>query len=457
MKPEHEANNVQEEALDQPLDALGQTPLLNSLYTQLSFFFPLTEACDGNRNRIVQILTNGLERLSASFPWTAGHVVNKDGIYKIKTFKSIPQLFVKDLTIEHDSAVPTMEGLRQAKFPFRMLDEGIIAPCKTFAIGDEAAADLPVFLVQVNFIDGGLILTFNAQHGCMDMSGQGQVIYLLSKACRNEGFSAMELSSGNLDRQDLVPLIENYTPGPELEYQLVKQTSEGQLTPPQPPASWAYFDFDATSLSRLKAHATSALPSGYVSTDDTLTAFVWQNVTRARLPRLESIKDHPSTIARAVDVRRHLDLPETYTGLMQNMTYVTYPIQQLTEEPLGHVASQFRRALNADLAYNTRSLVTYLDQADDKESVGITATLELSKDIMLSSWAKEKSYELDFGLGLGRPECVRRPQFPGVESLMYLMPKTLNGDIAVAVCLRDEDMERLKADQEFSKYGMFVG
>jgi trichothecene 3-O-acetyltransferase len=57
-------------------------------------------------------------------------------------------------------------------------------------------------------------------------------------------------------------------------------------------------------------------------------------------------------------------------------------------------------------------------------------------------------------LGLGKPEAVRRPQFEPVESLM---PRTLDGEIAVAICLRDKDMERLRAGEEFAKYGMYIG
>lgn len=76
---------------------------------------------------------------------------------------------------------------------------------------------------------------------------------------------------------------------------------------------------------------------------------------------------------------------------------------------------------------------------------------------MLSSWARENFYELDFDLGLGKPESVRRPKFFPVESLIYILPKRLDGELVVAVCLRDEDMERLRVDEEFAKYGKYIG
>ena len=78
-------------------------------------------------------------------------------------------------------------------------------------------------------------------------------------------------------------------------------------------------------------------------------------------------------------------------------------------------------------------------------------------DIRLSSWAKENCYDLDFGFG--KPEAVRRPRFVvgAREGLVYFLPKTLEGEIAVGVCLRDDDLERLKGDEEFAKFGTYVG
>lgn len=37
------------------------------------------------------------------------------------------------------------------------------------------------------------------------------------------------------------------------------------------------------------------------------------------------------------------------------------------------------------------------------------------------------------------------------------MPKALGGEIVAAICLRDEEMERLRVDEEFAKYGTYIG
>lgn len=155
------------EDLDDYLEVFGQQPGLN-IYTQICFCFSVADA--SSHSTIIDTLTTGLERLSASFPWVAGQVVNESsreggtGIFKIRPLEKIPLLVVKDR--RHDSSIPTMDALRHANFPFRMLDETTIAPRKTLpgSSGDDLA---PVFLLQANFITGGLLLTFNGQHQTM--------------------------------------------------------------------------------------------------------------------------------------------------------------------------------------------------------------------------------------------------------------------------------------------------
>ncbi|KAF2725166.1 hypothetical protein K431DRAFT_281132 [Polychaeton citri CBS 116435] len=444
------------------LDILGQQPLLR-IYTQISLCYSVQDGLA--HSRVVDTLTNGLERLSSSFPWVAGQVHGENisngntGIFKIKPLERVAGLIVKDYRNDH--SVPSYESLKQSGFPMSMLDENLIAPRNTLPKPEEFNMDSPVFLVQANFIEGGLILTFNGQHQAMDMTGQGQVISLLSKACNNVAFTASELETGNLARRNLVPhLDESYVPGAELLPQLVKPPKDGEPAPAPPPKStWTSYLFSPSSLSALKAKATETLPaaSSFISTDDALSAFIWQAIARARLPRIGS--GATSTFARAVDARRYLSVPSTYTGLLQNMAYSTIKAEDLSKDPLGTVASKLRAAVDpktSDVAYRTRALATHMYRSSDKTSINFTATIDTSTDIMLSSWAKLDCYDLDFGLGLGKPECVRRPQMVAYPGLLYLLPKARNGEIGLAICLSDGDLARLREDTEFAEYGKEV-
>ncbi|KAG9218015.1 hypothetical protein CCMSSC00406_0008792 [Pleurotus cornucopiae] len=476
---------------DQPqslvLDVFGQSPSLQ-IYTQLCFCFALPDhdrEPSDTEAVVVRTLSEALQRLTTSFPWLAGQVVNENsgpgdtGVFIIKPSNKPPGLVVRDLRMNSSAdpkdtrdssgaSVPTMASLRRAHFPFTLLDETLIAPRNTIpgTYGESDISVSSVFLVQATFIEGGLILTFVAQHATMDMIGQGHIIRLFDKACRKQDFTDEELAAGNIARQNIVPLLDDSCePGAEVAHQIVaaKPTpdtvSDTPPAPPSPPpSSWAYFTFSPTELAALKFLAMKTLPSSssFVSTDDALTAFVWQSIARARLPRLSPTTT--LTLGRAIDPRAYLDIPSTYPGVVQNMTYHRYTAQQLAGAPLGHVAAHLRSALDSsNFRFQTQAFATLLDRTKDKNSVSVSATLDLSTDIMLSSWAKVDCCGLDFGLGLGTAEAVRRPRFVPVESLGYLMPKGRDGGIAVGVCLREGDMERLKGGKEFRKHAVYVG
>lgn len=451
------------------LDVLGNQPSLHKLYTQISSVYSVSNA--DVHDRIVGTLRNGLDRLAKSFPWLAGYVVNEgssDGV--TGTFRIIPTdqipLVVKDL--RGDTTLPTLDSLRQANYPFNMLDEKLIAPCMTINIPGMpiglVADHGPVFAVQVTFITGGLVLTIVGQHNTMDMMGQNSVINWLSKACHEEPISSEDLAIGNMDKSKSIELLDDsWQPGVDIEHQMVKTPAGGygDSAPGHPPKlTWGYSTFSKASLAALKSLATETKLSttSFVSSDDTVCAFVWKCLSRARALRLEP--GTKSTFARAIDVRSRLGLPGSYPGAVTNMTYNESSLHTVDQQPLGETASQLRNQLDpkvTDLAYNTRALATFLSRCEEKNKILITGSVDPSSGIMLSSWAGINLYDLDFNLGLGKPEAVRRPGFMPVESLMYIMPKSPQGEVAIGMCLRDEDWQRLNADTEWNKYATYIG
>lgn len=448
------------------LDIYAQRSRINRIYTQMTLCFSIADHNNiESYSEATEILTKGLARLSASFTWIAGKIVNKQGTWMIEP--SNVSLVIKDF--REDSKL-AWEALQRANFPFSMLHERQIAPrntmtiCKYFEVPNP---DLPVFRVQANLVIGGLLLTLVGQHGSMDMTGQGQVMHLFAKACRDEPFTKSELSVGNTNRKHVVKLLDENTAGPGLDEQIMRGTSaiSGELpktiAPHAPRCIWAYFDFSAASLIALKSRAveTKSSNSKFVSTDDVLTALVWLAITRSRLARLDNISSLNSSLIRTVDARRYLSLPSAYPGMITSSTRHTSAVDALTKQSLGDISVQLRSALDpASIEHTMRSSATSLAkpgwQAPKRSGV---ATSVPQLDVKLSSWAKENCYDLDFGFG--KPTAVRRPQFVegSREGLVYFLPKTLEGDIAVGVCLTEDDLGRLREDNDFAKYADYIG
>ena len=456
------------------IDVIGQQPSVN-VYTQLSLIF---KTADGEspyhvQQKITPILESGFTRLKTKFPWIAGEVVNlglgkgSSGIFSITTdFKDMTSSFYADLS--RTPSLDSFDVMKRAGFP-GLPDESILSPKMTFpgspgsTIHDSIQT---VFGFQATYIDGGLILTFIGHHQAMDFMGQAHLMRLFSKACRKEAFTTQELSVGNVDRLSWIPSLGPNVPLSHLDAALSRQkvrkvSNEYPGPLPTFKCIWTIFTFSAASLRSLRQAATLNVtdPPGYVSTDDVLTVFLWQSITRICQVRLDHGTD--VSLCRAVDVRRYFDgIHLQYPGMMQNCVYHTHIIENLLHLSPGGVASELRRAINpetSDIKYKTRALATYLERYTDKRGVSFAGSLDLTKDVMISSWAKSDVYDLDFGLGLGKPEAVRRPKFPAYESLVYLLPKRQDGEIAVWMCLREEDLLKLRDDEEFMNYAQYVG
>ncbi|KAI5803058.1 transferase family-domain-containing protein [Geopyxis carbonaria] len=440
------------------LDIFGQLPFMQ-ICTQITLLFPLppTSTCC-TRRQLVSTLNTGLSRLASSFPWVASSVLHTGGgpgdtgVFSLSRPGPAPSVVVKTLADTGAAAaagVHDMATLRAQNFPMRLLPESALSPRPTLPRGPPPpGAAPPVLTLQATF---------------------GQLMHLLSKACRGDPFTPDELAAGNLDRRGLIPLLENYddnaAPGASLARMLIPPAVQGMfLFPEMPAATWANFTFPAAALAALKARAaatTAGVP--YVSSDDAVTALLWQAITRARLPRLATAPAAAaaSTLMRAVNVRRHLNVPPLYPGLLHHVIYHTLPLSQLATEPVGAVASRLRAALEPEmaetLAHDARALATFLSRTKDKGQVSFVAQMVPGVDVCVSSWAKLDAYKLDFGMGLGTPEAVRRPRFEPAEGLVYLLPRKEDGGMAVAVCLRDTDLEGLRKDVELAEFATYDG
>ncbi|MCJ1473511.1 hypothetical protein MMC13_002162 [Lambiella insularis] len=437
------------------------------LYTPLCLCFPLQDA--SAQPKIIKTLTEGLERLSASFPWLAGQVVDQtsaDGLPGLPGIvplgKSCP-LIVKDLT--HDAAVPSMNALKKASFPSSMLDGTVLSPLNGPPTS-HSENPAPVFFLQANFIDGGLLLICAGEHNVMDGQGLGQILRLFRKACNKEPFTEEELLQGNRARDSIIPLLDRntYKPGPELDYLIMKPNATSTPSPDSipPKCIWAYFNFSSSSLLGLKSIASSSSSISedptvpYTTTNDALSAFIWQSTSRVRSASLAP--QTTSTFARAVDVRSSLSISSFYPFNMSHHTYNTLSLASVAAASLRTLASSLRLALDpSKLSYAIRSLATHLTFSSDKSSIGYGANMDFSTDIFFSSWARLPCYSFDFNLGLGFPECVRRPRYDPIEGLMYLMPMDRSGGVDALICLREEQVEGLKKDREFREDAEWIG
>lgn len=452
---------------DDCLNILEQRPGWSLFSTNIAWCFGCPETAD--ITAIATKLQPALEDLASAFPWIAGRVVNEGsdpltnntGVFKIIQKDCAPQIIVQDH--RQTPSVPSIQTLRQAGFATKLLDETLFAPRRNFSLDRGVMGH--VLLVQLNMIPDGLILVFSGNHSAMDMPGLMQIARWFDKACRNEAFTREELEVGNMARRSLIPLLDStYQPGDEISLQMtpVKSTQWTENRENSPverlQIRWETFSFQSTAIRDLKTRATETRTSDFVSTDDAVTAFLWQSLARARLQRLGA--DKVSTLARACNARRFLSIPPTYPGLVQNTIYSKLTLRELVELPLGAVASILRDAVASEspsVEFYTRAVATVLSRSADKGCLKVAAWLDRSSDVLLSSFTATKAYEQDFGLGLGCTEAVRLTNLVNQEGVMFFLPAEPSGNFTFVVGLRHEDLVRLKEDKLFARYGRHVG
>eukprot|EP00744_Colponema_vietnamica_P001841 GILI01003002.1.p1 GENE.GILI01003002.1~~GILI01003002.1.p1 ORF type:complete len:356 (+),score=59.42 GILI01003002.1:97-1164(+) len=355
----------------------------------------------------------------------------------------------------------------------------------------------------------------------MDGGGLAFVLTLLDQACRGEALSEEDIATCNMNRIGIVePLsgvathvageeLRNMTPGkgpvellsdpkspaaPPQEEEAATATSTNNTiasnSTNNSPANWGVFRVTAERLKQLKDTASAALPEGapFISTNDAVTALLWQRIMCVRTSAGILAKVTATTFSRAIDMRNLMGLQPTYPGNMTLHTYTTIHLNQLlpinpNAEPeaasrqvtgLADAAFDLRKDLaNGDrLVAQMRSLVTVLlrhkMQQDAGEggaanmSLGVGlypgANLQLStRDLILSSWAAMRVSCLTFGLQLGTSLAVRRPLFMPLEGLLYILPMQPNGDLDLLLSLSETDFSGLRSDPLFGQYAEWIG
>jgi hypothetical protein len=451
------------------VDVVGQLPFLKT-YSHLLLAFPLQND-ETSRKAAVERLQSAVAKLLDALPWLAAKVINQNsgpgnsGRFELASCArwSPPNsiLRVKDCS----SLCPPYEDLIRERGPASMLDGDILAPRKAFPESyQETEADpAPVLAFQANLIQGGLLLDCAAQHNYIDMSGIEQCYNLLAAVMAGETLPADAIAQANLDRRNLVPLLQsNETMEDHSQF---KRPGPSDFPPPpaepDSPFSWRYFRFSASHLAKLKALAAPSnngdhTSASYISTNDALTAFCWQRVISIRLQRRQT----PQAVAkfcRAVDARKTMGVPPGYMGDLVTIATSRIGFQELANAALPVVASLLRRDLNrVNTRGYVRSFATFIDRTQDKSSIVYGGKFNPDTDIGSSSWAQVQLARTDFGL-LGRPTLVRRPTFGPLKSDIYFMPQTACGDIDSLLCFNEEDMKGLMTDALWNAYADHIG
>ena len=449
-------------------DVVSQFPFLNG-YSHVTFSFQPDEAF--SQETVIASLRNALDELTAQVPWLAGQVLHTPGlpgtssVYTLAPWPSNgsknEMLMVKDCK----KLLPPMAQILQAGVPISMLDAGVLTPFPSLPYPHGLEPPIPVMVLQVNFLKGGVIVNMSTHHMAIDGTGIVQIMRLLSTVLQGRRITAADLEQANRDRRYVVPLIPSGEP--VKDHSWLRAPPGYKTAPPSSPPKWCYFKLPVSVLPMLRKKASSsASPQerSQLSDNDILSAFCWQRITAIRLARGFS-PDTLTKITRAIDGRGAVGVPITYVGHLTYHAVAQLPMNSVVLMSLSAVAQTLRRSLTAaNTTWAIRSFATFMAREPDRARLVYGGLRNLDTDLGTTAFTSSQStgqeddsaMPNDFGPVLGRLKYTRRPNASPIPGTITVCP-TEGAAIPILLCLPEADLEGLKKEAEWRRYARYVG
>ncbi|KFK25164.1 hypothetical protein AALP_AA8G074700 [Arabis alpina] len=294
--------------------------------------------------------------------------------------------------------------------------------------------------LKVTELVDGVFIGLSMNHSLGDGSSFWQFFNSLS-----EIFSSQEVTTSNNNNNLLClknPPIFREVSGPIYKLPL---SEPGELISryESPVLKERMFHFSSETVRSLKLKANQECGTTNISSLQSLTAFIWRCITRARkLPN-----DQETTCRLAADNRSRMDppLPLSYFGVCISAANTVVRIGNLLENDFGWVALKLHQAVSE----HTSEKIS----ADMDEWLKCPFLLQLDRVfdptiVHMGSSPRFNKYGCEFGMG--KAVAVRSGYGGKYDGKVSAYPgREGDGSIDLEVCLLPEFMEALESDQEF--------
>lgn len=400
---------------------------------------------------------------------------DQKGIAKLERLaeEEIPQVVFKDLRAKEAFSF-TYDELKANDFPPAAFDGELLSPMPPAPAPGQV---VPVAALQINFIQGGMVLCLALHHVPGDARTFLEWTKMFAEECRraqgielpeDAGFDAAMLE----DRERLRQRVSSDHGGGDLadhpEYMVLPFVPEGNggsgLIPDA--CFGRIFYFSPESLKTLKADAApsnAAHPPDdvpWISTMDALMALIWRTFVRAH-NSLDSLEGDPvSRMSFGIDNRKRTALdPPLHPRALGNFFSVTdagLPAREvLTTASVADLAVPIRRGLHRKDGKHYDSLVAVIRGLDHVEKLVLSLITSLACSAMATSWVDLEYYDVAWGPLLGdRIEAVR-PARGGIMNT--IMPRLPDGGIEVLMTMEPEAHEAVLRDPVWTKYAKLRG
>lgn len=433
-----------------------------------------------DKNTILSNICEGLRRLLGEYRFLAGALHEPESgarpFVRLTTSHASFDVHIQDVTIT-DPDFPSFDQLKTQHFPHSQLDR-MLPELLEPSLASELGEGYPAMVVQLNLIRGGLIMGVAIHHLLVDARGLDLLLARWAIHTRFVSDPSRYPPPTPLQHRDLNPAIlmksvsnaatntVDYRESPvaSLKY------SPGGLPAPQIPLTVVdqhIWHIPASKLALLKASAAPKPDDDtqqWVSTNDCITALMWQAVTRSRLAAhgIESPYDDTRLIAlqNSLDVRGAFKgsggIPQAYAGNVVMFSKAEMPLCQLVR-PEGFRAAAVKVR---DSVGNYRSWATvqrameWIAACPRGSDVEMDVAVIGGLDVVTTSWRVLKAYDqADFGFGpLMGLRWAARSAIDGYCFLYPTRPGSADEGAEIYLALEKGCMERLLLDEELGRW-----
>ncbi|KAL1196778.1 putative acetyltransferase [Cardamine amara subsp. amara] len=201
------------------------------------------------------------------------------------------------------------------------------------------------------------------------------------------------------------------------------------------------FHFSSETVRLLKSRANQECGTTKISSFQSLAAFIWRSITRAR----KLLNDQETTCRFAAGNRSRMNppLPTNYFGVYISIAQATTKTGDLLENELGLAALKLHQAVTE---HTGEKIIAEIDRWFNSPSS--LDDFFSSNIVHMGSSPRFNKYGCEFGMG--KAVAVRSGYGGKYDGKVSAYPgREGDGSIDLEVCLLPEFMDALESDQEF--------
>ena len=466
-----------------PIDSVMPRAHIPQLY-----FFPETPGYEVSS--MIDTLRSGLRKTVEAMGFLSGTIqtVSQEGIQKGILCVSTPWCTIDDILQVKDLRQSEWMDYRILKDRHFVLDgKDVVSLTPIAAMMKE---EKPVMLVQLNIVNGGMIMALCLNHSFTDGAGFTSIARVWAACCRGED-GLRNLTIDMIDRKRLMqgygseplenfdgfplPPVRNPVPFSRSLTQIFMKAlgylssflSRKTTSTDNPQTETGLFFFSKSKLAELKllgsARGQGEEVDVWISTMDALCALIFCCVHCARDEKLRTKANKSFTMLTAMSMRRLLDppLPADYIGNVLTFLQCVLPNTEIDSKPekVAEVARLMRSKIKERDEDYLRKLIGALSSIEDLAK--LEPTTQLEGWLGLSSLANQDLYDINWGEAVGSTIERVRMGF-AVKNFCLVLPELRNPVFAdddcgleIEIALDKEQMGRLRQDKLFMGFAQW--